>query len=175
MASGNAPSLAFASSLISISYAIATFKETRFRRFGDPQIGGQCWAVGNRPACLVQSHLLGRDCEAWELRHGTASLPLPLSNPSCVNLRTMQTLVNDLNESWRRTSIARFGAARLVERAAGRAELRGGAGPERTEAKEWISLFAHELGLSFSSPTPEKGMHPRPVRAVSRLAGMDIP
>lgn len=102
-------------------------------------------------------------------------LPLPLSYPSCANCRAMNTLVNGLNEPRYHTLIAHFGAARLFELPDGRAVLRGGAGPERTEAKEWISLFAHELGLSFSSSTPEKGTDPRPVRAASRLAGMDVP
>jgi hypothetical protein len=87
----------------------------------------------------------------------------------------MKTLVNGLNEPRYLTLIANFGAARLYERPDGGAELRGGADPDRIEAKEWISLFAHELGLSFSSSTPEKGTDPRPVRAASRLAGMDVP
>ena len=101
-------------------------------------------------------------------------LPLPLSHPSCANPRTMKTLVNGLNEPRPFTFIASFGAARLFERPDGGAELQGGGDPERTEAKEWISLFAHELGLSFSSTTPEKGTIPRPVRATLRLAGMDV-
>ena len=82
----------------------------------------------------------------------------------------MKTLVNGLNDSPRLILIARFGAARLFERPDGCAELHGGAVPERSEAKEWISLFAHELRLSFSGATPEKGTDPRPVRAVSRSA-----
>jgi len=77
----------------------------------------------------------------------------------------MKTLVNGLNDPRRLILIARFGVARLFERPDGRAELRGGACPERTEAKEWISLFAHELRLSFSGSTPENGTHPRPARA----------
>src|SRR5437867_8250558 len=76
--------------------------------------------------------------------------PPPLSHPLCANRRTMKTRVNGLNEACHLLLIARFGAARLFERPDGRAELRGGAEPERTEAKEWISLFAHELRLSFS-------------------------
>ena len=85
----------------------------------------------------------------------------------------MKTLVNGLNEPRFLIPIARFGTARLYERPDGGAELRGGADLERIEAKEWISLFAHELGLSFCSSTPEKGINPRPVRVASRLAGMD--
>jgi len=83
----------------------------------------------------------------------------------------MKTLVNGLNEPRYLLLIARFGAAQLFERPDGRAELRGGAGPERTEAKEWISLFAHDLSLSFSSSKLENGTDPRPVRDASRLAG----
>jgi len=86
----------------------------------------------------------------------------------------MKTLVNGLNEPRSLALIASFGFARLCERPDGGAELRGGADPERTEAKEWISLFAHELGLSFCSSTPEKGTDPRPVRAALRLAGMNV-
>jgi hypothetical protein len=86
----------------------------------------------------------------------------------------MNRLVNGLNEPRHLTLIASFGSARLYERLDGGAELCGGADPERTEAKEWISLFAHELGLSFCSSTPEKGTDPRPARAVSRLAGIYI-
>ncbi len=87
----------------------------------------------------------------------------------------MKTLVNGLNEPRYHILIASFGAAQLFERPDGRAELCGGADLERTEAKEWISLFAHELGLSFCSSTPEKGTDPRPVRAALRLAGRNVP
>jgi len=87
----------------------------------------------------------------------------------------MKTLVNGLNEPRFLILIASFGAAQLFERPDGRAELRGGADPQRTEAKEWISLFAHELRLSFSSSKPEKGTDPRPVRAALRRAGRAAP
>ena len=87
----------------------------------------------------------------------------------------MKTLVNGLNEPRHLNLIIRFGAARLFERPDGRAELRGGADLERTEAKEWVSLFAHELRLSFSSSTPENGTDPRPVRAALRQAGFAVP
>ena len=86
----------------------------------------------------------------------------------------MNTLVNGLNEPRYPTLIASVGAGELFERPDGGAALQGGADPERTEAKEWISLFAHDLSLSFSSSTLEKGINPRPVRAASRLAGMDV-
>ena len=87
----------------------------------------------------------------------------------------MKTLGNGLNEPRHVVLIARFGAARLLERPDGRAELRGGTDSERTESKEWLSLFAHELRLSFSSSTPEKGTDPRPVRAALRRAGCAAP
>ncbi len=73
--------------------------------------------------------------------------PPPLSDPSCETRRTMKTLVNGINEPSHLNLIARFGAARLLERPDGRAELRGGTGVERTEAKEWLSLFEHEMVL----------------------------
>ncbi len=46
--------------------------------------------------------------------------------------------------------IARFGRARLLERADGRAELRDASPAEETEAKEWISLFDHDTILRVS-------------------------
>lgn len=59
----------------------------------------------------------------------------------------MKTLVNRLSERYQTNLIARFGRARLVERPDGRAELRNASESERTEAKEWISLFMHEAIL----------------------------
>ena len=75
------------------------------------------------------------------------SLPPPLSDPCCETRRTMKTLVNFIHEPRHLHLIARFGAARLFERPDGRAELRGGTEAERTEAKEWLSLFEHETVL----------------------------
>ena len=43
-----------------------------------------------------------------------------------------------------------FGQAPLIERADGKHELVGGSEGEYTEAKEWVSLFAHEI--VFSQP-----------------------
>ena len=40
--------------------------------------------------------------------------------------------------------IAYFGTARLVKSVDGKYELVGGSASDRTEAKEWISLFFHE-------------------------------
>ncbi len=40
--------------------------------------------------------------------------------------------------------IAQFGQARLVKRADGRYELRGGTPDDHAEAREWASLFLHE-------------------------------
>jgi hypothetical protein len=41
--------------------------------------------------------------------------------------------------------ITTFGQARLVYLPDGSAELRGGQAEDRTTAKEWISLFMHEV------------------------------
>ena len=49
---------------------------------------------------------------------------------------------------WPSPLIARFGRARLVARADGRAELCGATPDEETQAKEWISLFHHETVLA---------------------------
>ena len=37
--------------------------------------------------------------------------------------------------------IALFGGARLIRRSQGRIEIRGGTGPEQTEAREWAERF----------------------------------
>jgi hypothetical protein len=59
----------------------------------------------------------------------------------------MKILVKRRNERYSLNLIACFGKARLLARADGRAELRGGSKSERAEAKEWISLFMHEMVL----------------------------
>jgi len=56
----------------------------------------------------------------------------------------MKTLVNGLNEPRYWNLVAHFGQAKLLSRADGRVELRGGTAADRTEAKEWISLFMHD-------------------------------
>lgn len=56
----------------------------------------------------------------------------------------MKTLVNGLNEPRYWNVIARFGRAKLLSRADGRVELRGGTTSDHTEAREWISLFMHD-------------------------------
>jgi len=45
-------------------------------------------------------------------------------------------------------TIQSFGHARLVQYANGRYELIGGTRADFTAAKEWISLFGHEIVLS---------------------------
>ncbi len=59
----------------------------------------------------------------------------------------MKTLVNGLNEPRYWNLVARFGRAKLVSRADGRVELRGGSAADHTEAKEWVSLFLHDAVL----------------------------
>ena len=59
----------------------------------------------------------------------------------------MKTLVNGLNEPRYWNLVARFGQAKLVSRADGHVELRGGTSSDHTEAKEWISLFMHNAVL----------------------------
>ena len=56
----------------------------------------------------------------------------------------MKTLVNGLNEPRCWNLVARFGRARLLSRADGRMELRGGNDSDLAEAREWISLFMHD-------------------------------
>jgi hypothetical protein len=40
--------------------------------------------------------------------------------------------------------IAHFGQARLIRHLDGKLELKGGSRGDRTEAREWMSLFWHE-------------------------------
>jgi len=56
----------------------------------------------------------------------------------------MKTFVPVVNELRFGNLIAHFGNARLVAGADGRVELCGGTDSDRTEAKEWISLFMHD-------------------------------
>jgi hypothetical protein len=56
----------------------------------------------------------------------------------------MKTRVNGVTETGYWNEIACFGRARLLSRADGQVELRGGSESDRTEAKEWISLFMHD-------------------------------
>jgi len=56
----------------------------------------------------------------------------------------MKTLVNGLNEPRYWNLVARFGRAKLLSRADGLVELRGGTASDHTEAREWISLFMHD-------------------------------
>ena len=48
-----------------------------------------------------------------------------------------------------KSSLARFGAARLVRNSNGDYQLLGGTAADRTAAKEWVSLFMHEAAVSF--------------------------
>jgi hypothetical protein len=47
-----------------------------------------------------------------------------------------------------RNIINQFGNAWLIPRADGKHELVGGSAKDFTAAKEWVSLFAHEIVLS---------------------------
>jgi hypothetical protein len=62
----------------------------------------------------------------------------------------MKTRIVSLENHRMRHVIARFGRARLIEREDGRAELNGASPSERTEAKEWISLFGHDTILHIT-------------------------
>jgi len=44
--------------------------------------------------------------------------------------------------------VARFGAATLVKQPEGRIRLVGGSESDRIEAREWVSLFLHEVVLA---------------------------
>ena len=59
----------------------------------------------------------------------------------------MKTLIRGMNETRYWNLIACFGQARLVNGADGRVELQGGSDADRTDAKEWVSLFMHDAVL----------------------------
>ncbi len=48
--------------------------------------------------------------------------------------------------------IASFGTARLMRHLNGKFQLLGGSAADRTEAKEWCSLFLHEAVFVSSPP-----------------------
>ena len=62
----------------------------------------------------------------------------------------MKTLVNGLNEPRYWNVVARFGRAKLLSRADGRVELRGGSTSDHTDAKDWVSLFMHDAVLRIT-------------------------
>ena len=47
--------------------------------------------------------------------------------------------------------IALFGDAKLVKTIDSKYELRGGSKGDRTAAQEWISMFMHEMVLTFQT------------------------
>ena len=47
--------------------------------------------------------------------------------------------------------IALFGDAKLVKTIDSKYELRGGSKGDRTAAQEWISMFMHEMILTFQT------------------------
>jgi hypothetical protein len=63
---------------------------------------------------------------------------------SCVKLRRMK--INCIINPAR--ILNRFGKAWLIQRTDGKHELVGGSEGDYVEAKEWVSLFAHEIVFS---------------------------
>ena len=61
----------------------------------------------------------------------------------------MKIQIEDTENVNRVRVILRFGRADLVSVNHGRLELRGGTDADRTEAKEYISLFMHEVVPKF--------------------------
>jgi hypothetical protein len=64
----------------------------------------------------------------------------------------MKTLVNDIDAPRYWNLVARFGQAKLVTRANGQTELRGGTEADRLEAREWISMFMHDAVPRYVLP-----------------------
>jgi len=61
----------------------------------------------------------------------------------------MKNPIRQLMQQNMEHTIATFGTAKLVSLRDGATELRGGSAEERTEAKEWISLFMHQATPRF--------------------------
>jgi hypothetical protein len=53
--------------------------------------------------------------------------------------------------------IAGWGDARLIRRPDGRHQLVGGTAEDRAAAREWISLFAHDIVLALDPPPCQVG------------------
>jgi hypothetical protein len=63
----------------------------------------------------------------------------------------LKTRARFCHAKWRRGKILKcFGNARLIKRPDGKHELVGGDENNYTEAKEWVSLFAHEVVFTWS-------------------------
>ena len=48
------------------------------------------------------------------------------------------------------TTVARFGSARLVKTRDGQHVVRGGSKSESLEAREWVSIFMHEVVIRMN-------------------------
>ena len=70
-----------------------------------------------------------------------------MSNPACQGGRMKLNRSNWFSKSDTEI-IARFGAARLIRKLDGRHELIGGTPDDLIAAREWCSLFAHDLVFS---------------------------
>jgi hypothetical protein len=57
----------------------------------------------------------------------------------------MKLMQSDTTSENRGTVIARFGEASLIKKPEGSHVLAGGSRNDRSEAREWISLFMHEV------------------------------
>lgn len=74
----------------------------------------------------------------------------------------MNTLVYDANEI--NSTIIRFGDAQLILRENGRNELIGGSPSDQIAAREYISLFLHEVIVN----SPSRGGRGHPIGIVNR-------
>jgi hypothetical protein len=67
-------------------------------------------------------------------------------------------------------TIASFGGARLVQRPDGQYEVLGGSKADRTEVKEWISLFEHDVLVTLDPPA-QKAHRVSPLQALCETVG----
>jgi len=66
-------------------------------------------------------------------------------------------------------TLATFGTARLVKYLDGKVELRGGSPADRTDARQWCSLFMHEVAIAPSAAASEFAPK-RPLRRAEFLS-----
>ena len=77
----------------------------------------------------------------------TSHNPLNDIHPPMSNFRRMKTEFAINHRLHQGETIAMFGAARLVRHLDGRHELVGGTAADQAAAREWISLFEHDIVL----------------------------
>jgi len=69
----------------------------------------------------------------------------------------IKSALRTLHSALRTETIARFGDARLVKKFDGKIQLLAGSRDDRADAREWWSLFMHEVLISLPHEPAEAG------------------